>query len=433
MKGAELIVAIALLGGAAPLAAQQREVSLADALKLAERVQPSVIQAQANVLTADARLRTTRAAYLPNLSLSSSGSKSATDGASRIDPITGEVLPGGSSTTSLSSGVNASVDLFTGFRRGADIGAARATTEAADASLLNAKFLQRLTTTNAFFDALAARQLLAVREASVRRAEEQLKVAVNKLAAGSATRSDSLRSRVTLGTAQLQLLQAQTTLTTTEANLARNIGATGRVRPAEDSSLYHISAEVDSAALRAEAYEKSPSVQAALASSRAAEASLKSARSGYWPTLTLAGATSFNGSNRTDYHLFNQRQVSLQLSWNLFNRFGREQQIATQQANLDIAAANAADLGRAIETTLTGQIASLQSARAGIDIAQTSVAAATEDLRVVQERYRLGAATIVDVLTSQESLNQAEVDAVTARFSYLRARAQIEALLGRSL
>ena len=44
-----------------------------------------------------------------------------------------------------------------------------------------------------------------------------------------------------------------------------------------------------------------------------------------------------------------------------------------------------------------------------------------------------GAATIVDVLTSQEALSQAEVDAVTARFNYLRAKAQIEALVGRSL
>ena len=59
--------------------------------------------------------------------------------------------------------------------------------------------------------------------------------------------------------------------------------------------------------------------------------------------------------------------------------------------------------------------------------------AAEEDLRVQQERYRLGASTIVDVLTSQEALNQAEVDAVTARFDYVRARAQISALIGRTL
>ena len=51
----------------------------------------------------------------------------------------------------------------------------------------------------------------------MRRAEEQLKVSVAKLRAGSATRSDSLRSFVTLGTARLDLIQAQTDLATAEA------------------------------------------------------------------------------------------------------------------------------------------------------------------------------------------------------------------------
>lgn len=432
-RGRLLVAALLVAGGAVPLAGQERSVTLADAIKLAEQTQPRVIQAQANLMTADARVRTTRAAYLPNLSFSSSGSNFHADGPARLNPNTNEVVPGGTSSTSLNSSLSANVDLFTGFRRGADIGAARASSDAAAASLVDAKFQQRLTTTNAFFDALSARQLVAVREASVRRAEEQLKISISKLAAGSATRSDSLRSRVTLGTAQLQLLQAQSQLATTEAALARIIGQTGRVQAAEDSSLYRVVPEVDSVQLRAEAVQKSPSVQAALASQRSAEASLKSARSGYWPTLSLGASTGWSGNNSTSYHLYNSRQVNLSLSWNLFNRFTREQQITTQQANLDIATANAADLGRSLETTLTGQLATLDAARSGIDIAQMSVTAATEDLRVVQERYRLGAATIVDVLTSQEALSQAEVDAVTARFNYLRAKAQIEALVGRSL
>ena len=66
-------------------------------------------------------------------------------------------------------------------------------------------------------------------------------------------------------------------------------------------------------------------------------------------------------------------------------------------------------------------------------ITTSSVAAANEDLRVSQERYRLGLATIVELLQSQEALNQADVDAVNARFDYLRAKAQIEALIGRPL
>ena len=78
----------------------------------------------------------------------------------------------------------------------------------------------------------------------------------------------------------------------------------------------------------------------------------------------------------------------------------------------------------ALRAELTARLAELEAARSKIEITQTSVAAATEDLRVQQERYRLGASTIVDVLTSQEALNQAEVDVVVARFDYLRAKAQ---------
>ena len=98
-----------------------------------------------------------------------------------------------------------------------------------------------------------------------------------------------------------------------------------------------------------------------------------------------------------------------------------------------MADATAADVEREVASQLTAALAAARRARTQIDITQTSVVAATEDLRVQQERYRLGASTIVDVLTSQEALNQAEVDVVVARFDYLRAKAQIEALIGRTL
>jgi outer membrane protein TolC len=125
--------------------------------------------------------------------------------------------------------------------------------------------------------------------------------------------------------------------------------------------------------------------------------------------------------------------VSLALSWDIFNGFDRELTIAQREASLDVAEATAADERRAVDAELTQRLAELDAARSKIDITATSVAAATEDLRVQQERYRVGASTIVDVLTSQEALNQAEVDVVNARFDYLRAKAQLEALVGRTL
>ena len=427
-----LVVLVSLL---APLrlAAQDRAITLTEALKLAQRTQPSVIQAQGAVETSAAQRRSAWGAFLPSLTASSSASDFFSEGASRIDPITGQLLSGNTTNRSLNASLRASVDLFTGFRRGAELKAARAGQTEAEAGLVDAKFAQDLATTNQFFDALSAAQLVGVRETSVHRADEQLKVSVAKLHAGSATRSDSLRSLVTLGNAQLDLIQAQTDLATAEAGLARLVGEIGRVRAQDDSSFHQLQAMPDTAALRQEAETKSPRVQTAVAGANVASANLSASRAAYWPSLTLGANTSWNGSRANDYTFFNQRQLSLSLSWDLFNGFDRELTIAERRASLDVAEATAADERRAVDAALTQYLSQLESARTAIDITATSVAAATEDLRVQQERYRLGASTIVDVLTSQEALNQAEVDAVNARFNYLRAKAQLEALIGRTL
>jgi len=100
---------------------------------------------------------------------------------------------------------------------------------------------------------------------------------------------------------------------------------------------------------------------------------------------------------------------------------------------LESARAQAEDSRRQVNADLTVYLASLAAARSMLEIAAASRAASEEDLRVQRERYRLGAATIVDVLASQVNLDQAEVDIVQARFDYLVAKAQIEALVGREL
>lgn len=411
----------------------KRSVTLAEAIRLSERVQPDVVRAAAGVRTAGAQRRNAWGAFLPTVSATSSASEFFSEGASRVDPITGQLTTGNTTNRSISTGLSASLDLFTGFRRGADLRAARAGEDAADASLIDARFQQALTTTNQFLDALAAAQLLRVRETSVRRAEEQLKVSVAKLRAGSATRSDSLRSLVNLGNARLDQITTGTQLATAEANLARLIGETGRVQATDDSAFYLMLPPLDTQALRIEAESKSPQVQAAVANAAASRATVRASRSAYWPTLALSANTNWNGSRSNDYDLLNQRQLSLSLRWNLFDRFDRELTVAQREADLDVAEATASDTRRAVQADLNMRLAELDAARARIEITQTSVVAAREDLRVQQERYRLGASTIVDVLTSQEALNQAEVDVVNARFDYLRARAQLEALIGRKL
>jgi outer membrane protein TolC len=121
------------------------------------------------------------------------------------------------------------------------------------------------------------------------------------------------------------------------------------------------------------------------------------------------------------------------LSWTLFNGFAREQQQVSAAVSRDVAKARADDTRRQVNASLTQQIAAVTTAFAKLDITASTVAAASEDLRVQQERYRVGAATILDLLTSQANLTQAQQNQVQARFDYLIARAQLEALVGRTL
>jgi outer membrane protein TolC len=278
--------------------------------------------------------------------------------------------------------------------------------------------------------------LVRVAGAQVQRAKEEHQISVNKFQAGAATRSDTLTSTVDFGNAQLALLQAQANLATAQANLARQIGADGAVRAVPDSQL---PAVPDTSGLRAAALARAPVVAQAAAQERVASAAVWSSRSPYLPVLTASYSTSSQGLTQpwqgfdpgVSQHNLNRLQIGL--SWTLFNGFQREQTTAQTGVTLDVARAQTADTRRQLSAQLTQQFAATFTAFAQIGITGANVAAAAEALRVQQERYRLGAATLLDLLTAEANLTQAQVNQVQARYNYLIARAQVEALVGHSL
>jgi outer membrane protein TolC len=420
------------------LVAQERTITLEEAIVLALRSQPAIIQAQGDLDVAHAEQRQAIGSFLPTVSLSSNMSQNSS---TRFNQATQQVItipP----TISYSAGLSASLVIFDGFSRLAETRAAAAAASSADASLTNQRFQVILQTKQAFFNALAAAELVKVTGTQVARSEQQLKISKDKLAAGSAIRSDTLRSTVELGNARLQLLNAQAQLATAEANLARLIGADGGIHAGGEPALPDV-AELDTAALRQEVVSISPPVQAAEAQARAAGAQVGISRAQYMPTITASYRPSWAGTRdsvgisptafTTWPALRNGWSLSFGLSFPLFNGFSRETAMSRAFASRNSAEARAADARRQANASFTQQIAALEAAAQQLAIAGASRAAAEEDLRVQQERYRLGAATIVDVLTSQVSLGQAEVSLVQARLAVLTAKAQIEALAGREL
>ena len=214
-------------------------MTLQEAIALANRVQPGVVQAQAAIRNAEAQKKVTSGALAAEPQRELGRRLLLRRGRGRVDPNTGQFIGANTETETVNLGLSTSWDVFTGFRRGNDSKAAKAGLHAAEASFANASYQQRFNTTIQFFTALAGREIVSVREQSVKRAEEQLKAAVVRLHAGTATRSDSLRSVVTLGNTRVALSQAQADLIAAEAALARLIGYDGRVRAADDSAFYN--------------------------------------------------------------------------------------------------------------------------------------------------------------------------------------------------
>ena len=432
---AGIVSALVARGGG--LAAQQKpaagqpaqlQVSLAEAVRRALDVQPAMVRARGDATNAGWQKRGAFGAFLPTVTLSSTASR---QNAPSVGGIGVEVQPG---TYTYSSGLTASVDLFTGFRRLANYRNADATQDAADAEVVNQRYVVSAATAQFFYTSLANEELVRVAAAQVERAKEELQISVNKFQAGAVTRSDTLTATVDLGNARLALLQAQANLATAQANLGRQIGVDGAVRAVPDSQLPPVPDTTD---LRAAALRQAPVVIQAAASERATGATLWSSRSQYLPRLTASYNTSsqglsepwqgFDGGNR------NLNRLSFALSWTLFDGFQRERTAAQSSVDLDVARAQTADTRRQLDANLTQQLAALFTAYTQISITQANVAAATEALRVQQERYRLGASTLLDLLTAQANMTQAEVNQVSARYNYLIARAQVEALVGHAL
>ena len=426
-RGAVGILLVTLL--AAPAAAQQVEVTLQEAVRRALDVQPAMVQARGDQRNADWSMRASLGSYLPTISTNGSSQR---NGGTRFNSNTGQVVTAPAST-SFNGGLSASIELFDGFRRLADSRSSHATQNAAEAGITNQRFQVTLQTKQAFYNALATSDLVRVAESQVTRAQQQLRISIDKLHAGSATRSDSLRSLVDYGNARIALLQAQANLATAQANLGRQIGVDGPVRAVPDSVLPPLP---DTSALRQSVIGNAPQVQQADAQARAAGAQVGVSRAQYWPSLSASVGNSYTGSEApwsSTSNYLSGWSVRFTASWTLFNGFSRERSISSAVVARDVADARAADTRRQVSAQLTQQLAALGTAYEKISIAETNVAAATEDLRVQNERYRVGAATILDLLTSQSALTTAEQNLVQVRFDYLIARAQVEAVVGRTL
>jgi outer membrane protein len=408
-------------------------ITLDEAVGLAQQKAPAAVQARGQVRTASAGVKGAYAAFLPNLNLSAGRSYRSSSGTNnRIQ--NGEIIATNSNWSS-GMGLSAGVTLFDGGQRLFEIKSAKANVTAATANEVAQQYTIALNVKQAFFNALAARESMAAAEAQLQQAEQQLRTSAAKVKARAATKSDSLRSVIAVANAKLAFATAQNNLRTANASLTRLVATPYVVTPAQSASLELDALAVDSSEL-VRLVDGGPAVRQAEANLSAAHAGSRAARTPYLPSLSVSYSRNGNGSDMK-YGLGEPFRYStswnFSLSFPLFDRLNREEAVVRADVAETNAEAQLRDSRLAAKQQLTQYLGTLTTAQERIAIQTTSVAAAEEDLRVQQQRYAVGASTLLDVLTSQTALNQARAALIQARYDYRVAKAQIEALVGRDL
>jgi outer membrane protein TolC len=274
---------------------------------------------------------------------------------------------------------------------------------------------------------------VTVAQARLDRAKEGQVAAERRLQVGSATRSDVLRSELETMNARNALASAQAQLRTATYALGRLVGADGPIfaRPFTQPAPRPLA--LSDAELERIAIEQAPFVTSAGANYESTRAGASAARAQYLPSLRLTGGYNWFNSNPT----FNDGRLSwsmgLGINYPLFNGFTREDQIARAEATARNASATYADARRRARAELQRVLSALRLAEEQVALTKQAAAVAREDLRVQDERYKQGMSLILDRITSQVALMDAERNEVAARYDYEIARAELEALIGRTL
>ena len=409
-----------------------RPITVDEAVRLARQNAPAAVQARNSVRSNAAIVRTRLGAFLPTLSF---GGGAAKQNGTRYVEALDSILPNDAPWRANHS-VSSNVDLFSGGRRYFDLQPARANGDAADAAETSQNFAVARDVKQQYFAVLAAREQQTAALVQLEQSQLQLRAAVARVAAGAATRSDSLRSIIQVGNARLAALTADNALASANASLSRLVGSTAVVTAVTSDTSVVATITLSENELFG-LIERGPTVRQSQSQLASAQQGRRAALAPYLPTLSLGLSESFASSESGFGFLGDGRNknlsTSLRLSFPLFNGLGREQQVLASRIAEDNADAQLRDVRLSARQQLIQQLGNFRTAEARADIQRQSVVAGEEDLRVQQERYNLGAGTLLELITSQSTLISARQALIQARLDARIAKAQIEALIGRDL
>ncbi len=288
---------------------------------------------------------------------------------------------------------------------------------------------------DAYYGLLKAQRLVEVYEESVKQYEENLKRTQSMYEIGSVAQGDVFKSQSSLGSEKIKLITQKNVVREAQANLNVIIGRRADT-PVEVVDLPDVEQPrvYTFAEVLNKAVNYNPDLRRYKAEMASANHGRKSAKLAYLPTLSAnASYQRRNDEISRVYSAFNKDwtiSFGISLDYDLFSGMRDAAEVSRQTYNYRIAAENLDYTRRDIKRQVINALNGLEAYREIANINQNTLQAAQEDLRLARERYRVGAGTLLDVLTAQSSLTSAKSTLVRAKYDMKIYEAQLASLTG---
>jgi outer membrane protein TolC len=395
---------------------------------------------------------------LPNVSANYNYSKSVTDPQDRVQsqffgPISifSKTLSANSSLTSPSiSGRWSLVDLSSW----SSLSSARQGMEAANLNRTATRNDIVLEARTRFYEVVKAVRLAEVSAGALKLARDDERRVKALFEVGSVSKSDLLKARVRTSQSELDSLLANNGVTNRRIFLANLLAMKESELAEVDTSLVGERKVYDEGQVLADAKAGRPDILASEKELKAARASLNAARWGRLPSLDLSASANFPSKSKSEDETFyyddstltsgstqkrvtentndTQYRATLAVSMPIFDGFATDARIASSRARFlrsrETRDALVRNLESEVRQTMLGHQESMERER----LARKTLESASENLNLVQQKYNVGSATILDLIDSQVQLQRAQSDLVSALAAIRVADATLARVRGRS-
>lgn len=335
-----------------------------------------------------------------------------------------------SSNHRYSQGINVSWDIWTFGKVEGAIDAARYQKNIADLNVYKTEADTKLAAVQAYYQYLEAIKLAEVQAQSVTDYASHLNNVQQQFDAGIVAKLDVLSSNVSLANAKQKSIAADNTRDVAEANLNNimrvpmntTLNPLDKNFPEPEFDLTMEQAILMAQKYRWELVEADYGV-------KAAQASLRSAKARYLPTVSVGGGYSWEEASMTAVDK-DDWAVKGVLSWSLWDGGATQASVKKADAAVKTAQETLLQAREKIELEVRQDYLNVLSYKEQIRAAEASVAQAEEAYKIATVRYSSGVGINLDVLDAELALNTARTNYITALYNYNIGLATLEHAMG---